>query len=93
MDSQLLYVFNIVRRESSWYLLSCFVTFTVWIKNEYMAFEPALPLLPMTDIANQSQHGEASRAAEILEEEESLLHVATETHHLLSMFHGGPWAA
>lgn len=34
-------------------------------------------LLPMTDIANQSQH-ESIEAAEILEEEESLLHVATE---------------
>lgn len=93
MDSQLLYVFNTVRRESSWYLLSCFETFTVWIKNEYTAFEAALRLLPVADIANQCQHGEASRAAEILEEEESVLHAATETPHLLSMLHGGPWAA
>lgn len=93
MDSQLLYVFNIVRRESSWYFVSCFVTFTVWIKNEYMAFEPALPLLPVTDIANLSQHGGAARAAEILEEVESLLHAATDTPRLLGVLHGGPWAA
>lgn len=73
--------------------MSCFVTFTVWIKNEYMAFEPALPLLPVTDIANRSQHGGAARAAEILEEEESLLNTATDSPRLLSMLHGGPWAA
>lgn len=65
----------------------------MWIKNEYMAFEPALPLLPVTDIANRSQCGGAARAAEILEEEESLLHTATDTPRLLGVLLGGPWAA
>ena len=69
------------------------MTFKVRIRDECMAFEPALPLLPVTDIANRSQHGRVARAAELLEGEGLLLHAATGTPHLLVMSHGGPWAA
>lgn len=44
------------RGESSQCLSSCFVTFKMWIRDECMALGPALPFLPVTDIANRSQH-------------------------------------